>query len=177
MNKTFTAPLLLAGTLFCTAAFAADSTAVADTKYEVGIGIQYDAEGDNSDNLQSNGGLLLQGSYRFAPALSVTGNFAYSNGVNYSHYDKKTDIYRFIADVNYDFLPQKFFSPYIFAGLGYESFSDTPVDRDGFLAGFGGGVRFYFTKSMGLNVTAMAKYNLDHDDRAILADAAFIYRF
>jgi len=177
MNKTLTAQLLLAGTLFCTSAFAADSTTVADTKYEIGIGIQYDGEGDNSDNLLSSGGLLLQGSYRFAPSLSVTGDFAYYSGVGVAQYDKKTDIYRFIADVNYDFLPQKSYSPYLFAGLGYESFSDMPTDRDGFLAGFGAGMHFYFAKNMGVNVSAMAKYNLDHTDRAILADAAFIYRF
>lgn len=177
MNKTLTAPLLLAGTLFCTSAFAADSITVADTKYEVGVGLQYDFEGDNNDALQSNSGLLLQGSYRFAPALSVTGDFAYSPSVHYNNYSKNTDIYRFIANVNYDFMPDKFFSPYLLVGLGFESFSDTPTDRDGFLGDFGAGMRFYFTKSIGLNVSAMAKYNLDHDDRAILMDAAFIYRF
>lgn len=175
--KTFSVPLLLAGTLVSLSASAADSDAVADTTFELGIGVYVDSEGVQNDALRSNGGLLLQGSYRFAPAWSVTGSYTYAHDIEISGYGSKTGIHRFIADVNYDFTPKSFYSPYLFAGAGYEHFSDTPSDRDGVLLGFGAGLRLNFSDTIGVNASAMLKTNMEHADRAVLWNAAVNYRF
>ena len=177
MKKSITSSLLLANVLLAASTFAADTKPVADTKLEVGIGIQGDSEGSDSDSLNSNAGLLLQVGYRLAPAYSVTGIYTYSQNVGIGGTNDETNINRFIANLNYDFIPEKTGSPYIFAGAGYEDFTNTPTDRDGMLVDVGVGYRYYFTDHIGANVAVAGKFNLDHTDRAILMNAALNYRF
>jgi hypothetical protein len=167
---------LLAATLFSVSCAAEDTAVIADKKFEIGVGLVGDIEGNTGDKLHSNGGLLLQGGYRFAPNWSVTGIYTYAPNVGITDSDQKTDIQRIIADLNYDFTPDKAYSPYLLAGAGYETMSNIQ-NRDGFLLGVGGGVRYCFTSAFDIDLSGMAKFDMDHTDQAVLVNVAVNYRY
>ena len=176
-----TIPTLATAMLLSIPALASDPTpTVADTKFEIGVGVNGDIEGSKDDPLHSNGGLLLQASYRFLPNWSVTGIYTYSGNVGTAYSDLKADINRYIVDLNYDFAPEETYSVYVFVGGGYEDTTKTEYggyDRDGFLFGGGLGMRIYLSTHFGLNFSGMYKYNDEADDSAVLLNAAVTYRF
>jgi hypothetical protein len=176
LNKTIAATGVAAA-LFCTPDFADERTAIADKTFEIGVGIHGDSEGSGGDDLHSNSGMLLQAGYRFAPHWSVTGIYTYAGSVGIENRAESTDIHRLYADIGYDFTPEEVYSFYVLAAAGYEFFTDTPQERDGFFSGFGGGLRFNVSETIGINLAALLKYNLEHTDTATLWHAAVNYRF
>jgi hypothetical protein len=175
MFKHITATLLLTGLLCATSASAGTTRTIADTKNTVGAGLNFDIDGREGDSVQNNVGILVQDTYRFAPNWSVTG--MYTNAWNVSVTNSaSTNIQRAILNINFDLAPQGSATPYILAGGGYESMSGIP-NRDGALADFGAGFRMLLTDTIGFDLTGMAKFHLDHEDRALLFNAAVTYSF
>ncbi len=160
-----------------TMAAAAENTAIASKKWEVGIGAAGFIEGSSGDGLQSTGAYALRTNYRFKPAWSLTGEYMFSPNGNYRDRDDRTDIHRVIASVDWDAYPDDYYSPYLAAGIGYEEFSGDASNRNGALAAFGGGIRFNFTETIGVNLEAKYKMNLDHQDTNVLLTGALNYRF
>ncbi len=175
MLKSITTPILLAGLLCTTSASAGSTRTIADTKNTVGAGLNLDLDGNEGDVIKNNVGILLQDNYRFAPNWSVTGMYTYAWNVGVKNADS-IDIHRLIVNVNFDFAPHQSGTPYIFAGGGYESMSGIS-GRDGTLGDFGVGLRMLLTDNIGFDLAGMAKFNLDHDDRALLFNAALTYSF
>lgn len=175
MLKYLASPLLLAGLLCATSASAESTRTIADTKNTLGGGLNLDIDGREGDSIENNVGILLQDTYRFAPNWSVTGMYTYAWNVGVKNADS-ISIHRLIANVNFDLAPQETGTPYIFAGGGYESMAGIS-GRDGALADFGVGLRMLLTENIGFDLAGMAKFNLDHEDRAILFNAAVTYSF
>ena len=177
-------PKCLAAMFLCLGLFAvhADTkeikkNAIASKKWNIGIMANGFIEGSSGDDLQSSGAGGLRTGYRFDPAWSLVGEFMYTTKSSFRYTDKKTDIYRILADVNWDAWPKDNYTPYITAGLGYESFPDYAAERNGVLAAFGGGIRYIFTESFGINAEAKYKMNLEHRDANILLTFGLNYRF
>ena len=175
MLKKILATVIAGGLL--TIAAAADSTAIASKKWEIGIGAAGFIEGSSGDGLQSTGAYALRTNYRFKPEWSLTGEYMFSGNGNYRDHDNKTNIHRAIASVDWDAYPDDYYSPYLAAGIGYEEFSSDAANRNGALAAFGGGIRFNFTETLGVNLEAKYKLNLDHQDTNVLLTGALNYRF
>ena len=152
-------------------------TAIAYKKWEIGIMANGFIEGSADDPLQSSAAGGLRAGYRFDPAWSVVGEYMFTSRSSFNYTDNKTDIHRILANINWDTWPKDNYSPYLALGIGYEFFPDFASERNGALVAFGGGVRYIFTETLGINVEAKYKINLDHTDVNVLLSLGLNYRF
>jgi hypothetical protein len=177
MLKKTALTLGTAAMLFTTHGLADVSAVNTDKKIELGVGVQGAIEGSEGDALDNSAALLLQAGYRFGPYWSVIGKYAFASGVAVGNQLPKTDIHRIIANMHLDIFSRKNYALYLLVAAGYESFTDTAAQRNGFIYGFGGGIRYYFTENYGLNLGITGKHNAEHEDQSLLLDATVTYRF
>ena len=114
------------------------------SSWEVGITGDYAREGENGDRTESAFGAGLRGAYRFFDYFSAVLEYKYWSSVENKGIGGNTDIHRVIASLNADLWPEKWHTPYIIAGLGYENYPDKNeiAHKNGAIANLGLGYRF-----------------------------------
>ena len=173
---------LLAGTLLIASAAVAETeentaqNTIAQHRWEIGISAAGFVEGNTGDNLKSSGGGGIRVGYRWDPSWCIVGDYLYTNDVGINDKTDESDIHRILASVNWDAWPDDSYTPYLLVGGGYETMPDFD-DRDGALVFLGGGVRYIFAESWGLNAEGKLKWNLDHTDQNAIITLSLNYRF
>jgi len=175
LNKIL-ATSLIASTLLGSAMLADETTTAAfqSKTWEVGLEGVLLVDGVNGGSIGNGLGLGLRAGYRFADKWSAVLEILGTRS-DVENQDN-SNMMDYIAGVNYDFYPDKSFTPYVDLGLGYRTHSDfSSMDSAQVYPGVG--FKWLVSDAIQLHLEGKGRWSLDDGEKGLVGTIGISYRF
>lgn len=157
---------------------AKEHAAYQDYKWDIGLVGSMIADGLSGDKRLPTE-LGLHGAYHWTNNVSIHAEYletltviAENDNTNNTNTDRIV-----AASVAYDFSPERVYSLYAKAGLGYEGLSNDNENKSDVVTLIGAGGRYMFTDNIGGYVEGRWKYGFNESGNALMGVAGIDYSF